>query len=362
MNQTTKIIARGISSIALLACSASVFASEGAATGDTSKAGIALSTYSAGNTWHQQMLKTFEAAAQTATKEGKLAKSRVVDAQGSAPQQASQISNLILEGWNAIVLDAASPTALNGVLKQACSAGIKVVVFDAIATEPCVYKLTFDYKTLGQQQGAYVAKRLNGKGNVLAVRGMAGNAIDDEIYQAEMTELAKYPGIKVVGSVHGDWTQTIAQKAVSGVLPTLPQVDAVVTQGGDGWGVYQAFKTAGRPVPIIVMGNRQDELQLWSDLAGQPGGYQTFSISSPPGIASVAFWIAQQLLAGKQVPNKIIMPLLTIENGNLKAWLASTPQGGVSTPVYSQAWTVNLIDASAAGRMVPAPTPPIASK
>ena len=34
--------------------------------------------------------------------------------------------------------------------------------------------------------------------------------------------------------VHGDWAQEVAQKAVAGILPSLPEVKAVVTQGGDG--------------------------------------------------------------------------------------------------------------------------------
>ena len=41
-------------------------------------------------------------------------------------------------------------------------------------------------------------------------------------------ELKKYPNLKVVGSVHGDWTQTVAQKQVAGILPTLPQIDGVL--------------------------------------------------------------------------------------------------------------------------------------
>ncbi|WP_227307895.1 substrate-binding domain-containing protein [Acidisoma cellulosilyticum] len=47
-----------------------------------------------------------------------------------APSQAAQVQNLILQGYDAIVIDAASPEALNGSIKQACDAGIVVVAFD----------------------------------------------------------------------------------------------------------------------------------------------------------------------------------------------------------------------------------------
>lgn len=330
---------------------------EGMATGSTAEAGIALATYSVTNSWHQQMLKTFEHASEEAIEKGLLAKVRAVDANNDANTQASQISNLILEGWDAIVLDAVSPTALNGVIRQACDAGIVVVVYDAIATEPCAYRLTFDFKQLGTIAANFVAKELGGKGNVLEIRGLAGTSVEGDIHDAVVETLAAYPDIKIVGSVYGAWNNTDAQREVAGLLPTLPEIDAVIGQGGDGWGAYQAFKSADRPTPLFTFGNRQDELTLWSDL-DKEGGYNTVSLSSAPGIASVAMWLAQQILAGKEVPHDLVMPLLVINQDELPNWLANTPEGGVATPVYTQQYAVDLVDATVAGRAVPPPTAP----
>jgi ribose transport system substrate-binding protein len=101
------------------------------------------------------------------------------------------------------------------------------------------------------------------------------------------------------------------------------------------------------------MGNRQDELALWDQLRQQPGGYDTFSLSSAPGVASIAFWVAQQVLAGKQVPNTVQVPLLVIDEKDLPMWLKATPQGGVATPVYTQDWTAKLIDANVKSEPLP---------
>jgi ribose transport system substrate-binding protein len=349
-------------SAALLLAAPAVMAADdaGVAHGDTSKMKIALSNSYAGNTWRQQMLKTWEAASKEATGEHLIAATKVVNANNSAPEQANHIENLIVEGWNAIVINAASPTALNGVIKEACDAKIVVVVFDGLATAPCAYKVAYDYVKMGRMEVDYVANKLGGKGNVLEIRGIAGVSVDDDISRGIHEEIKKYPGMKIVGSVHGNWTQTVAQKEVAGILPTLPPVDAVVTQGGDGWGAYQAFKAAGRKTPLIIMGNRQDELALWQELAKEKGGYDTFSLSSAPGVASVAFWVAQQVLAGKHVPNQIDVPLLVIDQNDLGTWLKVVPKGGVATPVYSQAWTASLIDANAAKK--PLPKSPVPEK
>jgi len=343
----------------LLLAGTALAADSGVAQGKTSGDGIALSNSYAGNTWRQQMLKTWDAATGTALSQHVIAKQRVVNSNNSAPQQESQIGDLILQSWNAIVIDAASPTALNGVIKQACDAKITVVVFDSLATAPCATKVAYNYVSMGVQEVDFVAKALGGKGNVLEIRGIAGTSVDDDIHQGILDELKKYPDLKLVGSVHGNWTQSIAQREVAGILPTLPPVAAIVTQGGDGYGAYEAFKAAGRPTPLIIMGNRQDELALWKQLDQETkGGYHTMSISSAPGVASIAFWVAQQVLAGKQVPNTVEVPLLKITQEDRDQWLAATPEGGVATPVYTQDWTAKLIDANAGHTALPASPPP----
>ena len=182
-----------------------------------------------------------------------------------------------------------------------------------------------------------MAKMLGGKGNILEIRGVAGSQVDIDISAGINDTLKKYPDMKKVGTVYGNWDGTITQKQVATILPTLPKVDGVLDQGGDGYGAYQAFKAAGRPIPIIIMGNRQDELVLWKQM--KASGYQTYSVSSAPGMSTIAFWIAQQALAGKKVPNTVNVPLLAITgrhtgrlaggNASRHRRLAALHQGGL---------------------------------
>ncbi|WP_199540707.1 ABC transporter substrate-binding protein [Paraburkholderia kururiensis] len=316
-----------------------------AATGNTSSMKIALSNNYAGNSWRQTMLKSWAEVADPAVKSGVVAAAPTfTTAENQATEQAQQIQNLILQGYKAIVIDAASPTALNGVIKQACGAGVTVVTFDGIATEPCAYRIAVDFHKLGSMQVDYMAKRLNGKGNLLEIRGLAGVSVDDEIHRGIVDELKKYPGLKVVGSVHGDWTQTVAQKQVAGILPTLPKIDGVVAQGGDGYGAANAIKEAGRPTPIIILGNRQEELAWWA-AQRKTGNYDTLSVTIPPGCSTFAFWVAQQLLAGKKLPHDIQMPLLEVQADQLDSVLAKTPQGGLANKLYTRDEVLKVVDA-----------------
>ena len=314
------------------------------ASGDTASLKIALSNNYAGNSWRQAMLKSWSNVADVSVKQKVVAAAPTfTTAENQATEQVQQMQNLILQGFKGIAVDAVSPTALNGVIKQACGAGVTVVSFDGIASEPCAYRITVDFRKLGSMQVDYMAKRLNGTGNLLEIRGIAGVSVDDEIHQGIVDEMKKYPGLKIVGSVHGDWTQTVAQKQVAGILPTLPKIDGVVDQGGDGFGTAKAFAEANRPTPIIILGNRQEELAWWAEQR-KKGNYETLSVTIPPGCSTFAFWITQQLLAGKKLPHDIQMPLLEVKADELDSVLTKTPPGQLANKEYTRDEVLKVVD------------------
>ena len=312
---------------------------------DTKDMRIAFSNNYAGNSWRQAMLKSYETETKKAVADGTVAAADIfTTADKEVPTQAAQIQNLILQGYNAIVINAASPDALNGAVKQACDAGIVVVSFDGIVTEPCAYRIVVDYHDLGEKEVEYLAKRLPGGGNLLEVRGVAGTSIDDAFHTGIAEGVKKYPQFKVVNAVEGDWDETTAQKAVATVLPSLPAIAGVVDQGGDGFGTAQAFKTGGRPEPIIIMGNRQDELAWW-DAQKTASGYETWSASSAPGVATLAFWVAQQVLDGrKDIPHDLVDPYLQFTQDTVTDALPKIPVGGVATVEYSLGDSKKIID------------------
>ncbi len=302
---------------------------------DTSGKKIALSNNYAGNSWRQAMLTSWDKVTKEAVKAGVVAAADpFTTAENQATEQAAQIQNMILEGYDAIVVNAASPTALNGAVKEACDAGIVVVSFDGIVTEPCAWRIAVDFKEMGRSQVEYLSKKIPNGGNLLEIRGLAGVFVDDEISAGIHEGVKQFPQFKIAGSVHGDWAQDVAQRAVAGILPSLPEIAAVVTQGGDGYGAAQAFDAAKRPMPTIVMGNREDELQWWKKQK-DANGYETMSVSIAPGVSTLAFWVAQQILDGKDVKKDLVVPFLRIDQDNLEKNLETTEKGGVANVEYS---------------------------
>jgi ribose transport system substrate-binding protein len=307
---------------------------------------IALSNSYYGNTWRRQMVEAFKAAAEEAKKQGTIGDYIVENGDGTVNQQVSQLNGLILKGVDAIAINAASPTALNGVIEKACAAGIKVIAFDSIADAECCYKLDFDFTKAHQDSTKYILdKFLNGKGNVLIVRGVKGSAPDQDMYQGQMNALKEFPNVKVVGEVYGQCTISVAQAAVSNILPSLPQVDAVLTQGGgDDYGILQAFEQAGKKIPVIEGGGSSNFLKWWSE-QDKKSGYQTISDNSAPGIGGAVFWLTLDILNGAKVTNKMFMPYATVTKENLSEYADLQP-GFIVSPTYTSDWVKeNLLKA-----------------
>jgi ribose transport system substrate-binding protein len=337
-------MSRHLSTLALCAAGA-LFAVPAHA--DTSDKKIAFSNNYAGNSWRQAMLKSYDIVTQKAVKDKVVGAADVfTTADKEVPTQAAQIQNLILQGYNAIVINAGSPDALNGAVKQACDAGIVVVSFDGIVTEPCAYRVVVDFKDMGKQEVEQMAKFQPKGGNLLEIRGLAGTSIDDAIHAGIQDGVKAHPEFKIVSSVTGDWDQTTAQKAVATVLPSLPALVGVVDQGGDGYGAAQAIAAAGKPRPTIIMGNRQDELQWWKEQKAKDG-YTTWSASIAPGVSTLAFWVAQQVLDGNtKIPHDLVVPYLAFTQDNFETELPNIQKGGVASHEYTQADAIAAIKAN----------------
>lgn len=313
----------------------------GTANASPDKPVIALSNSFYGNTWRRQMVEAFEAAAKQAKQDGKIADYVVLNGDGSVNQQNSQMAELILKKVDAIAINAASETALNSIVEKACQAGVKVIAFDSLVTAPCAYKLSFDFTKYKTEQAEATAKLIGGKGNVVVVRGVKGSGPDNQMYDAQMAALKKYPDIKIAATVYGQATASVTQSAIANVLPSLPKIDAVFAQGGsDDFGVAQAFEQFGGPYaekkPVIEGGGSSDFIRWWAE-QNRKNGYTTTSFNSTPGIGGAALWLAYRIVKGANPAKELDMPVAVVDQANLKEFESLQP-GMIVSPNYSESW------------------------
>jgi len=299
---------------------------------------IAFSQAFSSNSWQAENDKAAQAAIDKLKSAGKVKKYIFADANNSVTTQISQINSMILQKPDVIMVDPSSNTGLNGVIQKSVNAGIPVLVFtDGPVTSTLPYDLEAPLSDYTETLANFIVKQLGGKGNVLNVRGVAGTGADNIEQSGTDKAFKAAPGIKVVGTVYGSWDEATAQSAVAKALPGLPKIDAVMQQGGSGYGIAQAFAAADRPVPLIVMGNRGEELSWWAQQKDK-SGYQSLSINPNPGIGSSAVYVAYAIATGQKVPKKMTMPTLQVTQDTLSQF-SSLGTGDVASTSYDQAWT-----------------------
>ena len=118
-------------------------------------------------------------------------------------------------GVDAILIDAVSPTTIKSAVEKAKAKGILVV----IANDPAAYEDTIcvcgDNYTWQKIQAMWLMDQIEGKGDIVKITGVSGNAADTIREQANDDVLAEYPDVNVLTSAPGNWSQTDAQSVLS---------------------------------------------------------------------------------------------------------------------------------------------------
>ena len=276
---------------------------------------IALSNSYIGNKWRIEMENVFKAALAMEPYKSQV-EGTWFNSGNDVSKQSQQISNLIAERVDAILVDAASPTGLNGILRQATARGILVVSFDNIATAPSVLKVNISQYDLGHTLASWLVKKLNGKGNVIMVTGVAGTQVDEDRNKGADDVWKKHPGIKVINRYTGMWDSATAERNTAAVLPSLPKVDGIWCQGGTD-GVLKAFISAGRtPLPPTAGECENGFRKFMVGYMGQK--IKGISIGSPPYMSVVSLELARRVL-NKSYPKKDVdLPLGIVTDETVK--------------------------------------------
>jgi len=299
---------------------------------------VALSNAYIGNSWRQTMINKFEGAAADAKEQGIISDFKVSNAPGenSATDQIAQIKSILLEDPDILLINPASPTALSPVIADACAQDITVVVFDSDVESDCAYVVTNSFPEWARVSTEAVIEAMGGEGNLLISRGVVGSDPEAQFYEAQMEVLENYPDINVVGEVTGMCSSSDAQKAVVGVLPSMPEIDGVAGCG-DGFGIAQAFISADREIPAIAFEPSGRALEFWESNEVAEG---SIAIMSDPAQSIVALYVGVAIHEGRDVPETTIYPSVLINEEDLDEWANAVGDDEIA----SWPWTKDLVD------------------
>ncbi len=270
---------------------------------------IAQSNSYYGNGARIQMKKEIEAEAASPAYKGEVKRLIINNAGNNVSAQVASIDNMIAEHVNAILIDAASPTGLNNAIAQAHQHRIVVVSYDNLVTSPYAIKVNEPMNVYGADGIKWLVKQLHGKGKIVVLRGVAGTTDDALEWAAVKKAVKAHPKIHILNVSYANWDEATAQSIMQNLLATYHNIDGVYTEGGEAYGVIQAYIHAHRKFVPVVGSDTNGTALMARKYAKQ--GLKVFQVSSDLWRSAKAFQVAMSVLKGKKVPNYIQLPVIT---------------------------------------------------
>src|SRR5215212_3164080 len=227
-----------------------------------------------------------------------------------ASKQISDIRDMIAQGVDAIIVAPLLEEGMDPALNAAKEAGVPVFLIDReTAGTPCEDYITFmgsDFFKQGKQAADLLANFTNEKAQVAVLEGTPGASVTIDRTEGFEKQLKKYPNMEIVASQTGEFLRTKGQTVMEQLIQSNPDINAVYAENDEmALGAIQALKDAGKDpgqdVKVVSIDGTRQAVQaiITGDI--------NFVIETNPRFGPLAFDTIEKFLAGKPIPQKIIV-------------------------------------------------------
>lgn len=231
------------------------------------------------------------------------------DAQGKQENQIKAVRSFITQGVDAIVLAPIVETGWDPVLREAKRARIPVILTDRTiqTSDPSLYA-TFigsDFYEEGKMAADWLAKHVNGKGNIVELQGTPGAAPANERRKAFADGIKKYPGLKIIDSQSGNFERSLGKQVMEAFLKKHGKAINVVYAHNDDMalGAVQAIEEAGlkpgKDITIVSIDAIGEAVKAVAE------GKINCTVECSPLFGPKVYDTIADIRAGKTVPKKI---------------------------------------------------------
>lgn len=156
------------------------------------------------------------------------AKLHYMDANGNSTLQADQVRKLINQGIDILVISPNEARPLTPIVEEAYNKGVPVIVIDRkTASAAYTAYVGADNFLIGKMAGEYVGNVLKGKGSIIEVMGLPGSSPTIERQRGFAEGLKKYPGIKIINQIYGNWQKKDTEVQLSNIKSSVVDADAI---------------------------------------------------------------------------------------------------------------------------------------
>lgn len=223
----------------------------------------------------------------------------VADSQNDSSKELSNVEDLIQQKVDVLLINPVDSDAVVNAIKEANSKNIPVITLDRSANGgDVICHIASDNVKGGEMAAEFIAKTLNGKGNVVELEGIPGTSAARDRGKGFDEAIAKYPDIKIIAKQAADFDRSKGLSVMENILQAQPKIDAVFAQNDEmALGAIKAIESANRQ-GILVVGfdGTDDALKAIKD------GKMAATIAQQPAlIGSLGVEMADKYLKGEKV-------------------------------------------------------------
>jgi ribose transport system substrate-binding protein len=229
-------------------------------------------------------------------------------------KQIADIEQLVAQGVDILFVDPASEGALVGAVEEVYDMGIPVVLASTgVNTDKYTTWVSRDNIKAGFLYANWMGKKLNGKGNVVVLMGMAGSSYAEDVLRGVKQGLRAFPDIKILETAYCDWSPVKAKETMEVFIQSNPKIDGIISDGGQmGLGAVEALLDAGKKIPPITA----DDWNGWLRMAKQHN-IDFLAVSGGNPLSLTCVQLATKIMRGEPVPKIVEYPIVTFEKDQL---------------------------------------------
>ncbi|MGE5607327.1 MAG: ribose ABC transporter substrate-binding protein RbsB [Bacteroidota bacterium] len=227
----------------------------------------------------------------------------ILDSQNDSAKELSNVEDLVQQKISVLLINPTDSGAVVNAVKTANAKKIPVITIDRASNGGTVVThIASDNVAGGKMAAEFIAKQLNGKGNVVELQGIPGTSAARDRGQGFNDGVAAYPGIKIIAQQGADFDRQKGLAVMENILQAQPEIQAVFAHNDEmALGAIRAIEAAKRTGIIVVGFDAIDDAVK----AVKDGKMAATVAQQPELMGSLGVENADKILKGQKVPKAI---------------------------------------------------------
>lgn len=247
------------------------------------------------------------------------------DAGGDTAKQIEDVKYICQQGVDYLIYAPREYEASAAALKIAKDAGVQVILIDRLVRgtvgEDYITYITTDFFWEGKEAGKWLANKLDGKANIIEIRGTIDSSAARDRRDGFMEVVNDNQDMNLIASQSANFSRSEAQIIMENILrSSTSKIDAVFAHNDEmALGVLYSIKGAGFEPgeDIIVVSCDGQSNAVKAIIAGELG----CTVTCNPYYGDITFKILEKIISGEEVKEKYILEDVVIDNRNAEEML-----------------------------------------